>query len=91
MAENKKRKFNQISKKPDLHIKPIASLPCQCCGDPTKNYKLCTNNMVYCSEGCRSVLVLSRKDGYLDEQMKETKTFFEALDAMEMHIDENLP
>lgn len=83
MPENKKRKYDEMNKKPDLIIKPVETLPCQCCGDQVKEYKICTGHIVYCSEACREVLILSRKDGYLDQNIKETKTFFEELDKMD--------
>ena len=75
MAENKKRKLNQISRKPDLTLQSIESLPCQCCKTPVKEYKLCSGNMIYCSEDCMEVLILSKTDMYLDENMKRAHTF----------------
>ena len=85
---NKKRKFSELKNKPDLTLQSIESLPCQCCNTPVKEYKLCSGNMIYCSEDCMEVLILSKTDMYLDENMKQTQSFFNALNEMEMHIDE---
>ena len=35
-------------------------------------YKLCGGNMIYCSIDCQEVLILSQKNGYLDQTKEKT-------------------
>ena len=63
--ENKKRKYNEISK-PELNICIPSFLDCMICGKHVYNYRWCTSQFVYCSYDCFALLILSHKNGYLD-------------------------
>ena len=63
----KKRKFDKISKREtDLKIQKIEYLLCECCQEKVYNYQEC-GNMIFCSNDCKEVLILSKKQTYLDE------------------------
>ena len=59
-----KRKYSEMSNEIKLTIKPIKYLKCEVCNRRVYNYRLCTNNVVYCSGDCYEVLMLSKKKGY---------------------------
>ena len=61
-----KRKYSEITK--ELVIKPVEYLVCEICGNKVINYHLRTKPHVYCSLDSYSVLMLSKKNGYLDEK-----------------------
>lgn len=90
MENNRKRKYSQITK-PDhnLQLQPIFWLFCECCRNRVYNYRLCEHHIIYCSRSCYEVLVLSRKNGYLDEKdepsfkspLKRTEKFDDFIEA----------
>ena len=73
-----KRKFSQINN--ELVIQPIPYLKCEVCKRKVYTYQVCTGNHIYCSEDCYEVLILSKKNGYLDE--KTQKQPFDEIELM---------
>ena len=62
----------ELETKNNLTISPILFLTCECCGKSVMEYKLCGGNMIYCSIDCQEVLILSQKNGYLDQKKEYT-------------------
>ena len=58
---------SETSNPQGLIISPVLFLKCECCGKSVMEYKLCGGNMIYCSIDCQEVLILSQKNGYLDQ------------------------
>ena len=84
----KKRKFNDITKiikikseNRKLIIIKIDKIPCMACGIDVYYYKLCRYHVIYCSYDCFSILMLSNKQGYLDEN-NENSSFNDSDDLM---------
>ena len=85
----KKRKCNNIidyfiQPKENLSIKPIEFLKCEVCLQNVYNYRVCDNNMIYCSDSCRAILILSKKNGYLDEPYKKVARSFSVDDFKDL-------
>ena len=55
------RSTMELESKDGLTISPILFLKCECCGKSVMEYKVCGGNMIYCSEDCQDVLMLSQK------------------------------
>ena len=66
------RSTMELESKDGLTISPILFLKCECCGKSVMEYKLCGGNMIYCSIDCQEVLILSQKNGYLDQNKEKT-------------------
>ena len=61
-----KRKFSDISKDTVLELKPIDWLLCEICSKRVYRYRECSKVGVYCSRDCYEILILSKKNDYLD-------------------------
>ena len=66
------RSTMELESKDGLTISPIPFLKCECCGKSVLDYQLCNGNMIYCSIDCQDVLILSQKNGYLDQKRENT-------------------